>query len=67
MERPFARIFGKKEVSPVPKGADQKEELSELMSRHEQLVTAMEQDRHPDDGRILTELEEQIRERGGSV
>ena len=68
MERPFARIFGKKEVPPVLKGTDDSgKELSDLIERREQLITAMEQDPHPDDRHLLIKIEEQIRARGGTI
>lgn len=66
MERPFARIFGKKETPPAPKETHG-EELSSLMARREQLITAMEQDPHPDDRRLLIQIEGQIREHGGTI
>ena len=68
MERPFARVFGrKKEAPPISEGPNPEAALPDLISRREELITLMEQDPHPADKQLLAELEEKILKRGGTL
>ncbi|MDP2594025.1 MAG: hypothetical protein Q8P36_01680 [bacterium] len=61
MANPFEHWY--KKNKPVPEGqelASGAEKLRALEERRDTLIGAMENDRHPDDARLLENLEQQI-------